>query len=390
MNDSSSRFFDFALFYTIFYSLMNLTPMPNTIFVVKAILEVGMIPCVLYLSFLWFTSPKVFAFEKIVCCIILFLAFLLLVFFHYRILPELCLLFATRVSVSFDYLLKKIIKYSIVVFCVIFICSLLGISSSSEFIRDDIEGVDTVLTAHSFGFFYYSAPAYLFMNAIVSYLYLNRYSCNIKVLFVTFFLSILVYLLFVTRVQLIVNILMLIVFVFTYKIHFFTFTSKIWEIVALLAFPVVVFFTCRLFSTFDFTSDERLLALNLVLNGRLKFNQEAFELYDVNFLGNMVETSMGDQTTDYFFIDCGYIDILIRYGYIITTFIILLWSMVFYKIYNAREPFLFFWMFLFVFVSFVNNFFFVSAFFSVPLLYGAYLENSPEQSCLNVEADNEE
>ena len=297
---------------------------------------------------------------------------------------------AVRVCISFDFILNKLISYGIIVFLFIALCSFLGISDDATFVRDDMEGIDEVLLAHSFGFYYYSATAYLFMNIIICKMYLCRYDCSWLKLFGFLIASILVFVFSVTRVQLIVNILLIVVFALTYKLQRLSFSSRLWKIVSVFSYPILAFYTCRFFADKELVLDGNLLVADMFLNGRLELNQYAFELYDITPFGNLVETSSGTIVDEYFFIDCGYIDVLIRYGYIMLAIILIVFSFAFHNIYKAKDNFLFFWMFLFVFVSFVNNFFFVSVFFPLPLLIGCFMDsNGNNQTALPAFQDEE-
>ena len=359
-----------AVFYTVFYSLIRLTSLPVTSNIIRYFTDGGMIVCSLFFLMVWISQPHVKILEKIVGLIMVAVACLLLVTYHYRILLELSFLLSTRSKVLFDDILERIVKYSLIVFCLIFFCSLLGITKNVEYARNDMYEVETNFKALSFGFFYYSAPAYLFMNIIVSSLYLTKGNCSLSKFIFLVILAFLVFFLCVTRVQLLVNIIMFIAFLLIYKTRWNFFSGKKWIPVALFSYPLMALFVFYIFSDKQFIDRDLLIFLNLIFNGRLSFNQEAFEKFDITWCGNEVETSMGTAVDEYFFIDCGYIDVLMRYGFIITSFILLSFSIAFYRIYKARESFLFAYMMLFVLVSFVNNFFFASQFFPYALLLG--------------------
>ena len=383
------RIFEIALFLSVFYSLMNLTPMPNNYLLVKVINELAMVLCSGYFILIWISCPLIKKFEKVSGVLVVLLASFLLIRFHYRILPEVCLLLAVRISISFDYILRRLILYGITVFLFIALCSFLGLSKDESFVRDNMEGLSDTLIAHTFGFYYYSASAYLFMNIIICKMYLCRNNCSWLKLSGFLLASILVFLFSVTRVQLVVNLLMIAVFALTYKLQILKFSSVFWKILAMISFPVATIGVCAFFSDEEMVLDDELLLADLFLNSRLSLNQYAFELYDVTPFGNLVETSTGTTLEDYFFIDCGYIDVLIRYGYVMTAFVQVVLSLAFYKIYKTNDFFLYFWMFLFVFVSFVNSFFFAVVFFPLPLLIGCFMDPA-ENNQISVLASNNE
>ena len=173
MSKSSSRVYYMAVFYTVFYSLIRLTSLPVTSNIIRYFTDGGMIVCSLFFLMVWISQPHVKILEKIVGLIMVAVACLLLVTYHYRILLELSFLLSTRSKVLFDDILERIVKYSLIVFCLIFFCSLLGITKNVEYARNDMYEVETNFKALSFGFFYYYLPYslyFFFINYSFTYL----------------------------------------------------------------------------------------------------------------------------------------------------------------------------------------------------------------------------
>ena len=101
---------------------------------------------------------------------------------------------------------------------------------------------------------------------------------------------------------------------------------------SILAFPaigaLVIFLTTRFAA-----QDAWALALNKVLNGRLKIVLHPFQLYGVKPFGSTIEKMYGLGGTilgsywsaDYSYIDVGYAMLAIRYGWVITAIVMWLW-----------------------------------------------------------------
>ena len=79
----NQRLFEIALFLNVFYSLMNLTPMPNTYIGIKLINELAMVLCSGYFLLTWLSCSWISRLEKFFGGFVILLAAVLLIRFHY-------------------------------------------------------------------------------------------------------------------------------------------------------------------------------------------------------------------------------------------------------------------------------------------------------------------
>ena len=82
--------------------------------------------------------------------------------------------------------------------------------------------------------------------------------------------------------------------------------------------------------------------LDSIMSTRLALGKKTFDLYDVKLWGQYIEMHGGGGTTapkpDYFFIDCSYLNILMRFGFVVFVLTMLLLSITIVKSY--KKPFL--------------------------------------------------
>ena len=78
--------------------------------------------------------------------------------------------------------------------------------------------------------------------------------------------------------------------------------------------------------------------LNSITSTRLFLGKKTFDLYDVKLWGQYIEMHGGGGTTDpvpeYFFIDCSYLNILMRFGFAVFVIVMLLLSIMIIKSFN--------------------------------------------------------
>lgn len=82
--------------------------------------------------------------------------------------------------------------------------------------------------------------------------------------------------------------------------------------------------------------------LNSITTTRLSLGKKTFDLYDMKLWGQYIEMHGGGGTTDpvpdYFFIDCSYLNILMRFGFAVFVIVMLLLSIMIIKSFN--KPYL--------------------------------------------------
>ena len=122
------------------------------------------------------------------------------------------------------------------------------------------------------------------------------------------------------------------------------------------------------FSSDEITTSDWFIASDIVLNGRLSINVDSFKEYPVNLIGNFIEYSEGNILEDYFYIDSGYVFSLLNCGWVFTLYLVISYSFLFVKIFEAKEAFLYLWLFFFGILNLFNNFLLSPVFFPLILL----------------------
>ena len=134
-------------------------------------------------------------------------------------------------------------------------------------------------------------------------------------LILSFPVHILIYKICTVRLVLYVYILFM-MFVFIIGIIKKKKQHKILNCIATALYPVTA--ALVIVASFKYKSSSLLSALNIIINYRLKFNLQGFEQYGVSLFGQKIvsaEEYIDDNFINhYFYIDCGYVYMLIGYG----------------------------------------------------------------------------
>ena len=259
-------------------------------------------------------------------------------------------------NIPFSHLAKMCIKVLILVFFIVLSSMALGIIEDRLYYRDvDLfeEGV-----AHDIGFKYYSFYSYLGMGFVQCCLYLWRERLNFrKILFLILFSSIF-FVLSSTRLQLLACVaFILAIFILPYIpkkiLH-----NKLLATIAVISYPLIcllLYYVSKYFilSLFYDGYEE----LNRAMSDRLRLNEEAFLRYDVTLWGNDLDFDTSPRRKkDYFYLDSGYLHVLLGDGLVFIIIILLLYSILTYKIYKARAYYLYLWMIIYAILNISNGF----------------------------------
>lgn len=370
------RLMNKAIVLYVIYSVFHASCFMDTMPIVKGFIEMIFVISLFMFVFIWIRFGR----KNLWIGIFAIFMFLMPIYFYklgtYRTF-DIYMILAMSVGYPFEKLLKTYLKWGTASLLFVVLCSMIGILPDIISKRDDLMLVETAFTSHAVGFMYRSSPAYISMCLLICYLYIHRNSCTIRHILLYTLLSFFVYWICVTRLQLLVNILMLIICFFVYKVHLFKFNHSLWKWVAIMGFPFFLFLIYILFSSAEYRFIQEDETLNQIFNARFFLNQGAFERYDVNTWGNMIETSTGEGREAYFYIDSGYVATLLRYGWLFSFIIMLMYSWTFYKIYKTQNYFLYGWMLIFMFICMVNNF--VISVVQFPLLLLAFTKLPSEK-----------
>ena len=175
--------------------------------------------------------------------------------------------------------------------------------------------------AHSFGFRHYAFPARQLLFGWLAYVYGKTEKLSWVELIIEFGLIYALYYFTTQRLTFVIFVgvwLMYIVFV---KCEIIKITSKFIKFCSAIGFTVCGGASIAASYFFTYSSDFFVM-LNRFLNTRLYLGREAFNRYDVTLLGQFVKDYAIDSPEGYFYIDCGYLDVLLSLGlimFIITT-----------------------------------------------------------------------
>lgn len=266
------------------------------------------------------------------------------------------LLIMAAYNIPFSHIVRMCIKTLVVVFAIVLLAVSVGLIEDRLYDRElDSFGRSF---AHDLGFKYYGYYAYLGMGFVQCCLYLWRRRLNVvKILFLILF-SYVFFLLSTTRLQLYACVAFIIAIIVLPHFPKKILNNKFLAIIAIVAYPLICFiqyYVSKYFilSLFYDGYDE----LNHAMSGRLSLNEEAFIRYDVNLWGNDLDFNAGtNYKGDYFYIDSGYLHVLLGDGLVFISMILLMYSILTYKIFKARAYYLYIWIAIYAVLNISNGF----------------------------------
>ena len=248
-------------------------------------------------------------------------------------------------NIPFSHIAKTCIRVFVMVFLIVLAALALGLVEDRLYDRElDSFGRSY---AHDIGFKYYSYYSYLGMGFVQCCLYLWRIAFS----FIFFVLS-------TTRLQLYACTAFIIAIVLLPHIPKKILNNKLLAALAIIAYPLICFilyYVSKYFILYYFYDgyDE----LNRAMSGRLRLNEEALLRYDVTLWGNDLDLETQIRTAKYYFyIDSGYLHVLLGDGLVFISIILLLYSILTYKIYKARAYYLYIWILLYAILNISNGF----------------------------------
>lgn len=276
-------------------------------------------------------------------------------------------LFGLSIATSVRIDARKIVKNSVInngiFLAIVIIPAMLG------WIPDDIYYHGN-MTAHCLGFAYYSNAPYIVLMGTIAIYWLIR-SKKLERLFLVFSIPvhILVYKICTVRLTLYVYIIFL-VFVLAANCINTKKQHKCLTWIATLMYPVMA--ALVFWASFKYRSSSILTFFNKIINYRLMFNLQGFEQYGVKLFGQQIRTSQEyiDENfiNHYFYIDCGYVYMLIGYGLIIFTVIMILYILVSRYAMKNNNIKLISWCFTVCIFSVINNIMLNTALNPLPIL----------------------
>lgn len=177
------------------------------------------------------------------------------------------------------------------------------------------------------GFDYVGFPSIYLINIIFAgfyaYTYKNRKSVPLILIVVAAFVNQWTYQKTNTRLGYIISLLFLALYILVEKMDFNIFKNcKMTRVLAMLIFPMAGILTYVISNIYN-SSDVKWIAANKLLSNRLLMNKIGIERYGITLFGQVISSNTNMQSADYFFIDSGYMSLLLRNGLVVFSLVLL-------------------------------------------------------------------
>ena len=121
-----------------------------------------------------------------------------------------------------------------------------------------------------------------------------------------------------------------------------------------IIFPCITWFICSNYNKFNKIYKE----LNVLFSGRLSLSNTAIQRYPIKLLGQYIEmngNSYGLYSSNYFYIDSGFLYSILGYGLIFTIIVIFMYSYLFKYACQNNNKVLFIWLTAILVFTVINN-----------------------------------
>lgn len=326
-------------------------------------------------------------YHKVAFALLFFIPLFLRIKYTSNILGSSMLIMAAY-NIPFSHIVKSCIRVSVMVFAIVLVSMGLGVIEDRLYYRD-VDNFENSY-AHDLGFKYYSYYAYLGMGLVQCCIYLWRRHISFGQILFLILLSYLFFLVSSTRLQLYACIAFIVAIFAIPYIPQKILHNKLLAFIAIVAYPVIcviLYFISKYFILSIFYDGYE--ALNLAMNNRLSMNEEAFMRYDVTLWGNDLEFDTTERTQDYFYLDSGYLHVLLGDGLVFIAIILFLYSILTYKLFRSRAYYLYIWILVYAILNISNGF--LVSLLANPILLLAFSDTeSISSDYYLVEEDDEE
>ena len=198
-------------------------------------------------------------------------------------------------------------------------------------------------TAHSFGFRHYAFPARQLLFGWCAYLYFKTKKVSWPEHIVYFIAGYLVYYFTTQRLTLVVFILVWVLYIVFVKYELIKIDTLFIKICSIIAFPVCGIVSVVITYLYD-SSVSWMKQLDKLVNTRLSVGTIAFDRYDINLFGQYVLDTAPGSAEGYFYMDCGYLDVLMSHGVILFVIALVICSVMYLYSCYKKDTMLFVWM----------------------------------------------
>lgn len=344
--------FMFYIMYQMLTSSLLVYEMPGVFFALLKYLTLGII------IIKWFVTERFTGFKLAVWSVILAVVFTVAVVSDYSNLILIIALVLSAQDIDFE----KIVKFLFwnLLFWSVFVYFLyaVGYLPDLTFIHNLENGKQTI--AHSYGFVYYAAIGYASMALTLMYLYMRKNTTlveNIILIIINYGL----YKLHTTRLSWQMTVIFIIINFIISRTDILDLSKKIYGVIATIMPGALFIFTLKFVDMYaegkvDFTK----YGLRSIIS-RLEYSVQAFDIYGVKLFGSHVvqygnTAKYYGNATSSFYIDSGYVYVLIAYGVFFSVILALIYTFLFRYIWKLRDKKLYLWLGMMLTASIINNF----------------------------------
>lgn len=231
-------------------------------------------------------------------------------------------------------------------------------------------GVMVSRTVHTYGFTYYTSPAYLMLAIMMEWNFLHFDKIKVVKILGWGVVQYVIYQLFTSRASFYMSAIYL-VLLLLFSAESFKMKNWIWKAIAALGFGGLLILNFALVNEYA-SGNVMVIAINTLVSGRLFFAAQALEKYGISLLGGHIPMVGGYEVTygiskEYFYLDSGYLYSLLCYGLLITVLLVIAYTVIFVNVAQTRNKSVYCWLLVFMIIN-LNNNMFVSVHY-VPLLF---------------------
>ena len=179
--------------------------------------------------------------------------------------------------------------------------------------------------AHCFGYNYYHYIPYILYFIMLGVMKVKKKIMTWLEILMWVTVNFIVFYFTTLRLTFYLSFFSLMLYIILIKFDWFKVDNKTIKSIMTLSFPVMIVGT-SLFYYFYNGNNTVYAQLNIFSSGRLQFGHEAFERYPINLFGNLIETSAGTSTTEFFYLDSGYIYAVLGYGVLFSIIVVIMYS----------------------------------------------------------------
>lgn len=248
---------------------------------------------------------------------------------------------------SFNKLVKAVIVGALSSRFVVILMTLIGVIPNLVLSRRGGDG-------YCLGYDYVWQVPYGVFFSFLSYFYLKGNNIKWSDIFISLIINHLLYL--TCRVRLVYYLwyfseLLYILFI---KLNIVKRFGNVITGVLILAFPVL--FLAELYLGYNYNSTNPIITIiNSFASGRLRLNYVALSTYPVTLLGQFIETSKASLTTQYFYLDSGYLYTLLGYGVILMTLVLIMYCYLTWYACSTNNKSMVIWLIMVMLFTVSNN-----------------------------------